>query len=367
MAIRENRTYLDYNATAPVYPQVVDVISNALRDLGNASSVHAEGRSVRGTIEDARDSVSNLIGLPSQSITFTSGGTEANATVIRGLSGSGAISDVYCSAIEHPSVLEHVDPQRYIPVNIDGQLDLSGLEDALKQQHAPFLMCVMLANNETGVIQPVREVSDLVHERGGLVLCDAVQGPGKFALNIESLGADFYTFSAHKIGGPQGVGCFAMNTDIALKPIMIGGGQEKKRRSGTENAPGIAGFGAAARIAAERVDLEQIGRLRDQMESALLDARPEARIFGQNGPRIYNTTNVAIPGVSSERQVIKLDLAGFSVSAGAACSSGKVSVSHALLAMGASEDMAKSAIRISIGADTSWPDLEKFVAVWAAL
>ncbi|MBT4738742.1 MAG: cysteine desulfurase [Rhodospirillaceae bacterium] len=367
MAIPDDRIYLDYNATAPVYPEVVDVVSSALRDLGNASSVHAEGRSVRGTIEDARDSVSNLIGLPSQSITFTSGGTEANTTVIRGLLDSGAVSNVYCSAVEHPSVLEYTDPQHQIPVDEDGQLDLGKLEDVLKQHNAPFLLCVMLTNNETGVIQPVREASDLVHERGGLVLCDAVQGPGKLAVDFNSLGADFLTFSAHKIGGPQGVGCFATNTDVALEPVLIGGGQEKKRRSGTENAAGIAGYGAAARITAEKSDVERVGKLRDRMEAALLEARPDVCIFGQNGSRISNTTNIAIPGISSERQLIKLDLAGFSVSAGSACSSGKVSTSHVLLAMGASEDMAQSAIRISIGVGTSWHDLEKFVAVWATL
>lgn len=367
MAIPDERIYLDYNATAPVYPEVIDAVSAALRDLGNSSSVHAEGRSVRGNIEDARDSVGKLVGLPSQSITFTSGGTEANATIVRGLAASGTVSETYCSAVEHPSVLEHIAPHRHIAVNEDGQINLGKLEEAMAQQQAPFLMCVMLANNETGVIQPVREVSDLVHERGGLVLCDAVQCPGKVALDFDSLGADFLSFSAHKIGGPQGVGCFVTNTDVALEPIMIGGGQEKRRRSGTENAPGIVGFGVAARITAERDDVERIGNLRDQLEVALLEARPNAYIFGQNAPRISNTTNVSIPGISSERQLIKMDLAGFSLSAGSACSSGKVSASHVLLAMGASEDMAQSAIRISIGTGTSWQDLEKFVAVWAAL
>ena len=367
MTVQEHRIYLDHNATAPVYPEVVDAVSTGLRELGNASSVHADGRSVRGTIEDARDSVGKLIGVPSSAITFSSGGTEANATVIRGLLGSGVVSNVYCSAVEHPSVLEHVNPQYHCPVNSDGQIDLNELEDVLKKQDAPFLFCIMLANNETGVIQPVSEVSALVHDQGGLVLCDSVQGPGKLSLETDSLGADFLTFSSHKIGGPQGVGCFTMNTDVALEPLLVGGGQEKKRRSGTENAPGIAGFGVAARITGERQHPEHVGQIRDQLEDALLEARPDAVVFGQGVPRISNTTNIAIPGVSSERQLIKLDLAGYSVSAGAACSSGKVSSSHVLLAMGVSEDMAKSSIRISIGADTAWSDLEKFVEIWATL
>ena len=357
MTVQDHRIYLDYNATAPVYAEVVDAVATALRERGNA----------RAAIEDARDSVGELVGVPSSAITFSSGGTEANATVIRGLLGSGAVSKVYCSTIEHPSVLEHVDPQRRSSVNGDGQIDLNKLDDALKKQHEPFLFCIMLANNETGVIQPVGEVSALVHERGGLVLCDSVQGPGKLSLGTDSLGADFLTFSSHKIGGPQGVGCFAINTDVALEPMLIGGGQEKKRRSGTENAPGISGFGAAARVTGGRSDGEQIEQIRDQLEDALLEARPDAFVFGQNVPRILNTTNIAIPGVSSERQLIKLDLAGFSVSAGSACSSGKVSASHVLLAMGVSEDMAKSSIRISIGAETAWSDLEKFVEIWATL
>ncbi|MDG2243850.1 MAG: cysteine desulfurase family protein [Rhodospirillaceae bacterium] len=367
MATTKKRIYLDYNATTPLFPKVATVLSQAFGSLGNASSIHKEGRSVRGAIEDARESVSKLIGVPASTIIFSSGGTEANTTVVRGLINSGAVNDIFCSAIEHPSVRDHVNPERHIPVDNRGRIDLQQLHDVLRGKKAPFLMCVMLANNETGVLQPIRDVSTLVHEFGGLVLCDCVQGPGKTDLDFTSLGADFLTFSAHKIGGPQGVGCFVMNSEADLEPLLIGGGQENKRRSGTENAPGIIGFGAAARITAETSNVEKISGLRDQLEAALLRAKSDAIIFGREVDRISNTTNVAIPGVSSERQLIKLDLAGFAVSAGSACSSGKISSSHVLLAMGVSEEIAGSAIRISIGRETSWPDLEKFVEIWATL
>lgn len=367
MASDNQRIYLDYNATAPIFPDVVQAVSQALGNLGNASSIHTEGRSVRGAIEDARDSVSKLIGVPASTIVFSSGGTEANTTVIRGLINSGAVHEIFCSAIEHPSVRDHVNPEHHIPVDNRGQIDLEQLHNILRGQEAPFLMCVMLANNETGVLQPIRDVSTLVHERGGLVLCDCVQGPGKSDLDFISLGADFLTFSAHKIGGPQGIGCIVMNSNSELEPILIGGGQEKERRSGTENAPGIVGFGAAARLTAETSNVGKVSELRDQLEAALLEAKSDAIIFGREGERIANTTNVAILGTSSERQLIKLDLAGFAVSAGSACSSGKIAPSHVLLAMGVSEEIAGSAIRISIGRETSWSELEKFVEIWATL
>lgn len=367
MPTQNQRIYLDYNATAPVHSEVMDKMCSVLALPGNASSVHLDGRTVRSTIEDSRDSISKLVGFPSSSITFTSGGTEANATIIKGLLDRGSISKVYCSSIEHPSVYEHVPPNCRIGVDRSGVLDLEQLAKLLSEEKAPILLCLMLANNETGVIQPVREAATLVHEFGGLLLCDAVQGPGKTNFSFESLGADFYALSAHKIGGPQGVGCIVSGTNTEPEPLLLGGGQERRRRSGTENAPGIAGFGVAARSILAGDRLRDVEQNRNKLEAELLAAKPDAVIFGQETSRLVNTTNIALPGVSSEQQVIRLDLAGFSVSAGSACSSGKVSTSHVLLAMGVAPELAASAIRISIGPDTEWAELEKFVDVWATL
>ncbi|MDE0800586.1 MAG: cysteine desulfurase family protein [Rhodospirillaceae bacterium] len=367
MTVQNTRIYLDYNATAPVLPGVASAVISALELKGNASSVHAEGRAKRSTIEKARDSVSRLTGSLSSSVTFTSGGTEANTTIVQGLLKSGFISSVLCSSVEHPSVLEHVSVDSRVAVSANGALDLHALEHAIKDHTDPFLFCLMLANNETGVIQPVKEAAAIVHDHGGLLFCDAVQGPGKIHLDFNSLGADFYSISAHKIGGPQGVGCVVSNSNIDLSPVLIGGGQERMRRSGTENVSGIAGFGAAADLVVQMDDFRPIANLRDKLEEALIQVRPDAVVFGQEVSRIPNTTNVAIPGLSSERQVIKLDLSGFSVSAGSACSSGKVSASHVLLAMGVPTELAGSAIRISIGAKTSCDDLRAFVDAWADL
>jgi len=367
MTVQNTRIYLDYNAAAPILPGVASSVCAALEATGNASSVHTDGRGKRSIIEKARDSVSRLTGSPSSSVTFTSGGTEANATIVQGLLKSGSISRVFCSSIEHPSVYEHVPLEDRVSVSANGVLDLDALEHAIKDCADPFLFCLMLANNETGVIQPVKEAATVVHGYGGLLFCDAVQGPGKIHLDFKSLDADFYSVSGHKIGGPQGVGCVISNSDIDLSPILIGGGQERMRRSGTENVSGIAGFGVAAEHVANVSDFSPIAALRDKFEEALAQARPDAFIFGQESARIPNTTNVAIPGLSSERQVIKLDLSGFSVSAGSACSSGKVSASHVLLAMGVPIELAESAIRISIGAETSWDNLREFVDAWADL
>lgn len=367
MTVRNTRIYLDYNATAPVLSGVAASVCAALESVGNASSVHADGRAKRSIIEKARDSVSRLTGSPASSVTFTSGGTEANATIIQGLLKSGSVSDVFCSSVEHPSVYEHVTPENRVAVSANGVLDLDALEHVIKGQKAPFLFCLMLANNETGVLQPVKEAATIIHDHGGMLFCDAIQGPGKIHLDFKSLCADFYSVSAHKVGGPQGVGCVVSNSDIDLSPILIGGGQERMRRSGTENVSGIAGFGIAAEHVASVDEFSSVATLRDKLEQALIKARPDAVIFGQDVPRISNTTNVAIPGISSERQVIKLDLSGFSVSAGSACSSGKVSASHVLLAMGVSTELAESAIRISIGPETSWNDLRAFIDAWAVL
>lgn len=367
MSVPNKHIYLDHNASSPIHPEVIDAVTHTMSIKGNPSSVHTDGRAIRALMEDARESVARAVTALPQAITFVSGGTEANATVIKGLTASGAVVEVLSSSIEHPSVLAHVSEANRVPVTRQGVLGLEKLEELLSARNAPFLFCLMLANNETGVIQPVAEVADLVHSFGGLLLCDAIQGLGKLSMDVNALGADFYTFSAHKIGGPQGVGCIITTGEAELAAFLTGGGQERGKRSGTENVAGICGFGKAAEIAIERAVSYQDARLRNKLEREMMRARPEAFVFGHEVPRLPNTTNISLPGVPSQQQIIKLDLAGFSISAGSACSSGKIEPSHVLEAMGLSPELALSAIRISTGPATTWADLEEFVAVWSRL
>lgn len=367
MSVPKQRIYLDYNASSPVHPEVIDAVHEALKVQGNASSIHMDGRAVRASIERAREDIGLLIGAPAQSITFVSGGTEANSTVINGVKALRSNLRILGSSIEHPSVLAHIPENNRVAVDSNGTIDLDNLSGMLAAQNGPFLFCMMLANNETGVIQPVAEVAEWVHKVGGLVLCDAVQGLGKLPLDLSAIGADFYTFSGHKIGGPQGVGCIVNPKQIEIASSLSGGGQERGKRAGTENLPGIVGFGMAAHVLSDQFESYRSSAMRDQLETALLQARPDAIIAGGEAQRLSNTTNISLPTIPSERQVIKLDLAGYSVSAGSACSSGRVEASHVLIAMGLSPEVAESAIRVSIGPSTTWADLERFVAEWAKL
>lgn len=367
MAVPKQRIYLDYNASSPIHPKVADAVGVALNTHGNASSVHADGRAMKSVIEKAREAIAGAVGVSSQTITFASGGTEANYGVITGLKASLVELNVLGSSIEHPSVLAHIPVVNRVRVKDDGLVDLDDLRKVLTDQTTPFVFCLMLANNETGVVQPVAEVSSLVHDFGGLVLCDAVQGLGKLPLDLPAIGADFYAFSGHKIGAPQGTGCVINPGMYEIGPWLPGGGQERGKRSGTENVPGIVGFGAAAELVADQSDAYFDGSMRDRFEAELLAARPDAVIVGQQASRIPNTTNISIPGLRSDRQVIKLDLSGFSVSAGSACSSGKVEPSHVLIGMGLPQEITESAIRISFGPSTEWDDLERFVEEWSKL
>ena len=361
------RTYLDFNATAPMLPEVRKAILSAMGVVGNPSSVHQDGRKLRAMIENSRDDVARFVNCQPTEITFTSGGTEANAMAIDGLRRAGQASSVFCSAVEHPSVLDHVEETNRINVNEFGLVDVESIKKVLSENQGPVLVCVMYANNETGAIQPISEISEVVHQYGGMVLCDAVQAPGKAKLDVSTLGADLVSLSAHKIGGPQGVGALINCAGIPLKPILVGGGQEKQRRSGTENSIGIIGFGTAVSIVEKMEALEPVSELRGYLETALLKKRPESIIVARDVLRLPNTTCVASPGLSSEQQVISLDLAGFSVSAGSACSSGKVAKSHVLAAMGFPPEIVESAIRISIGPSTTKSELDSFVETWASL
>jgi cysteine desulfurase len=358
-------TYLDHNATAPVRPAVAAAVAEALALVGNPSSVHRAGRAARRAVEAARRAVAALAGAEEREIVFVSGGSEANQLALRG---SGR-RRVLVSAIEHDSVLNAVPDAEALPVGPNtGTVDLAVLADRLAADDRPALVSIMLANNETGIIQPIAEIAEIVHARGGLLHCDAVQAAGKLPLDRARLGADLLSLSAHKLGGPQGVGALLVAPDVALTALQTGGGQERGRRAGTENVPGIVGFGCACALAADGLAAYAgIAALRDRAERELLALAPEARSFGAGLPRLPNTLCITMPGVPAATQVMALDLAGVMVSAGAACSSGKVRPSHVLRAMGASPEAAASAIRISLGWDSTSADIDHLVEAWGAL
>jgi cysteine desulfurase len=357
-------SYLDYNATAPVRPAVADAMVQALAIGGNPSSVHRAGRAARRAVETARAEVAALIGARDSEIVFVSGGSEANHLALRG---SGR-ARVLVSAIEHDSVLAAVPDAEIVPVEPSGTIDLAALAEHLAADDRPALVSVMLANNETGSIQPIAEIAEIVHAYGALLHCDAVQAAGKLRVDRRSLGADLISLSAHKLGGPPGVGALVVASDIALTALQRGGGQERGRRAGTENLPGIVGFGRACTLAAEGLAAyDRLADLRDRAERQLLALAPQARVFGAEKPRLANTLCITMPGVRAATQVMALDLAGVMVSAGAACSSGKVRPSHVLGAMGAAPDEASSAIRISLGWDTQITDIDHLVEAWGAL
>jgi cysteine desulfurase len=356
--------YLDWNATAPVRPEVAAAIAGALQALGNPSSVHRFGREARRALEQARAQVARLVGAPAAGVVFTSGGTEANQLALRGFPGR----RVLVSAIEHDSVRAARADAAVIPVTRDGVVDLDALERLLAAEHRPALVSLMLANNEIGVIQPVREAAALAHAQGALLHCDAVQAAGKLPLDARALGADLLTLSAHKLGGPMGVGALVIAGDLPLGAIQTGGGQERGRRAGTENLPGIAGFGVACELAAARLgDWAAVAALRDAAERRLKAIAPEAPVYGAGASRLCNTLSIGMPGVPAATQVMALDLAGVMVSAGAACSSGKVRRSHVLEAMGVEPEAAESAIRISLGWSTTAAEIDQLVEAWRAL
>lgn len=352
--------YLDHNATSPLRPAAFEAMVEALRAGGNPSSVHGAGRKARAIVDKARREVAALAGAAPTEVVFTSGGTEANNLA---LSGAGR-RRVLVSAIEHDSVRRAVPQAEILPVDGDGVLDLTALERALASSVDPALVSIMLANNETGVLQPIGEVVRLARAAGALVHCDAVQGAGKVAVDFHGLGVDYLSLSAHKLGGPSGVGALVIRSNAPLRQDRLGGGQESNRRAGTENVAGIAGFGAAALHAASGLD---VAALRDRLEFALVQIAVDARIFGATAARIGNTTCISMPGVPAETQVMALDLAGVCISAGAACSSGKVQRSPVLEAMGVPAVEAACATRISLGWNSEAADIERLIAAWQDL
>jgi cysteine desulfurase len=372
------RTYFDWNATAVLRPEAKDAVVAALALGGNASSVHAEGRAARQVIEAARQNVAALVGAEAKNVTFTSGATEANMLALTPtleVGGRKALRDkLFLSAIEHPSVRSGgrfaPDMVQELTVTNEGLLDLQALEKALTltlQRGELPLVSVMLGNNETGVIQPILEIAALVHNANGILHVDAVQGAGRIDCDMATLGADLLSVSAHKLGGPQGIGALIRRGDIHIgEPLIRGGGQERSLRAGTENVAAIAGFSAAcaAANAARQADAIRMAALRDRLEAGIKAITPDAVIFGANAPRLPNTSLIAVPGIKAETAIIAFDLNGIALSSGSACSSGRVQASHVLAAMGVEPDLARGALRISLGWTTTEADVETLLNAW---
>jgi cysteine desulfurase len=370
-----DRVYLDWNATTPLRREAREAMQTAWDLAGNPSSVHAEGRQARRLVEDARASISVAIGALPRNVVFTSGGTEGNALAlmpgVRRASGP-AVKRLVVSAIEHPSVLAGgrfpSDAIEAIGVSGSGVVDLERLRATLNNG-PPALVSVMLANNETGALQPIQEVATIVHAAGGLLHIDAIQAVGKISFDINAINADLVTLSAHKIGGPKGVGALVLADGVAgFEPLIRGGGQELGRRAGTENVAGIAGFGAAAKAThlAMEGDAIRVESLRNRLERGLRET-PGAIVFSDDVPRLPNTTLFAVPGLRAETAVIGFDLAGIAVSSGSACSSGKVQPSHVLQAMGFGPELAQGAVRLSLGWSTSEEEIDYCLEAWRKL
>lgn len=360
----EIAAYLDYNATAPLKPAVREGMEAALTKVGNPSSIHRFGRALRDEVEAAREKVAFLAGVSPEQIIFTSGGTEANQLALRGA----GLARSLISAVEHDSIRNAATNAEIVPVDANGIVDLKTLAVLLNARPEPALVAIMAVNNETGVIEPIAEAAEIVHAHGSRLLVDAVQAAGKMAIDMASLGADYLTLSAHKLGGPTGVGALVLGKDAPYAVPVAGAGQERGRRPGTENVPGILGFGKAAELAAAALeDFQKIGVLRDRLEEGVARIAKDAAIFARSAPRVANTSLLAMPGVSSETQLVAFDLAGFAVSAGSACSSGKVDPSHVLLAMGVERTIAETAIRVSLGWDTKPEEIDGFLKAWESL
>ena len=380
--IAVERVYLDHNATSPLRPEARAAMLDALDHAANPSSVHREGRAAHALIETARDQVALLAGAQSRDVIFTSGGTEASILALTPALEVGGdrrpFTQCLMSAVEHVCVLEGARFERNaverIPVLPNGLVDQIWLAERLAAISAAggrALVAVQAANNETGIVQPIAAIAAIVHAHGGILHCDAVQVAGKMPIDQVTAGADMLALSAHKIGGPQGVGALVLRSGgIVIGDRMLrGGGQERGARSGTENVAGIAGFGAAASAVLKDLEDEarRLGALRDAFENAIRDLAPDAVIFGADVARLPNTVAFSVPGLTAETALMNFDLAGIALSSGSACSSGKVKRSHVLEAMGVSADMAKGALRLSAGWTSSEADVIRFRAVFERL
>ena len=350
--------YLDHAAASPVRPEVAEAMAEALRTPGNPSSPHAAGRRARALVERARAVIAERMAVAADRVVFTSGGTEANAMALAGVPGPRLVG-----AVEHASIADAAPDAARVPVDSQGLIDLDALA-ALLARERPGLVSVMLANNETGVIQPVAEVARIAKRAGALVHCDAVQALGKLPAGPTQLGVDLVSLSAHKLGGPPGVGALVLGPGIEPAPLLRGGGQEGRRRAGTQNLPAISGFAAAAELA---TDWSALAAQRDRLERCAQACRPDLIIAGATAPRLPNISCLLTPGLAGDLQMMALDLAGVAVGVGSACSSGRIGPSHVLAAMGYPDALARSAIRVSLGWSTVAADIDRFVAAWSAL
>lgn len=368
------RIYLDNNATTAVHPDVLDVLEHTLRDeYGNASSIHKEGQAARRVLEEARDEVAGLIHATSREIVFTSGGSESNNAAIFGVANLSKSCHIVTTVIEHPSVLAPVQDLAdrglaevtLVKADRNGVVQAGEVIAAIRPETR--LVTMMLANNETGAVQPIAEVAAHCRAKGIHFHCDVVQAAGKVEIDVHRLPVDSLALSAHKIHAPKGIGALYVRAGVTLHPFLMGGMQERRRRAGTENVPLAAAFGRAAKIVSDLAPMRRIALLRDQMESELANSLPNCTINGARAERLPNTSNLRFAGMDSESFVIALDLEGVAVSSGSACASGRVEPSRTLLAMGLSQEEARSSVRISLSRFTTDLEAERAVALMREL
>jgi len=363
--------YLDYNATAPLHKNVIKKIQNLkFEEFGNPSSVHKIGRNSKKIVEEVRRNILSTLKAKNYDLIFTSGATESNNLAIKGFIKKNNIKTIYSLQTEHSSVIDVVKnldiEKKFFNINPNGTVNLKEIEELLSKQTNPFLVSIMFANNESGIINPIYEISKIVRKYKGIMHCDGVQSLGKIEIDLDSLDVDLFAISSHKIGGPTGIGALLINTRNNISPEIIGGGQEKNLRSGTENFLGIVGFGEAINEVNNLTKIcnSEIKINRDLLETNLKKLSNEIKIFGEDTDRLANTCYFAYPSMTSENQVIALDQHGICVSSGAACSSGKVEPSHVLKAMQVDEKYIHSAIRVSLGWDSTKEQIETFINVW---
>lgn len=357
--------FLDYNATTPVLPEAKQAMINAMELPLNPSSVHSFGREGKKLLNQARESIAKNIGAEGSTIIFTSSGTESNNMALGSLKD---VSRILISSIEHDSILKPASYKESIFINVDknGLVDLGHLKKEcaeLKKHEKKFLVSIIHANNETGVIQDFSEISPIIYENGDYIHIDASQSVGKVPFDFNNLNVDMATISSHKLGGPKGAAALIVKSGLDIKPMIYGGGQERYLRAGTENLPAIAGFAKAVEISVARLEeyKEYVGGLRDHFEKSLCKISPDIKVYSDKVDRLPNTSNFSLPDCDNETALINLDLAGFAVSAGSACSSGRVVTSHVLSAMGVPDPEAKTALRLSIGMETTREEIDGFL------
>jgi cysteine desulfurase len=363
--------YLDYNATAPLHKNVIKKIQSLkFEDFGNPSSVHKTGRNSKKIVEEVRRNILSILNAKNYDLIFTSGATESNNLAIKGIVEKNNIKTIYSLETEHASVIDVLKilniKKKFFKINTNGTVNLNEIEELLSKETGPFLVSIMFANNESGIIHSIKEISKIVKKYTGIFHCDGVQSLGKINIDLNDLDMDLFSISSHKIGGPTGIGALLINSRNNISPEIVGGGQEKNLRSGTENFLGILGFGEVINEVQNlsKICNSQVKTNRDFLEANLKKLSNEIKIFGEDTQRLGNTCYFAYPSMTSENQVIALDQKGIFVSSGAACSSGKVEPSHVLKAMKVDDKYVHSAIRVSLGWDSTKDQIETFLNVW---